>query len=280
MPSDLSSLPPSSPPPSAPSSSPPSSPSSPLMIFGLKSALIRPNDNIFDILCSSLSAAGLFFEDNDILVIAESALATSENRLVALNSISPGDEARRYAELTGLDAREVELILRESDVVYGSVRGVLLTLRDGILCPNAGIDNSNAPDGHVILYPENPSKSAQQIVTSVFKKFGKKVGVIVADSRTQPLRLGCTGVAIGAAGFDAVVDKRGEKDLFGKPLYITRIAVADILASAAEAVMGECGECIPFALIRHSFAAINPEAIGVATISADECMYLGCLKKE
>ncbi|MDV0446364.1 Bifunctional F420 biosynthesis protein FbiB [Methanosarcinaceae archaeon Ag5] len=253
---------------------------SPLMIFGLKSALIHPHDDIFNILCDSLNTAGLNFEDGDVLVVAESALATAENRVVSLDSVRLGAVAEKYAGLTGLDAREIELILQESDVVYGGVHGVLLTLRDGLLCPNAGIDNSNAPDGSVILYPEDPSKSAQQIVKSIFQKFGKQVGVIVADSRTQPLRLGCTGVAIGAAGFDAVTDKRGEKDLFGKPLHITRIAVADILASAAEAVMGECGECVPFALVRNSFAVMNPEAIGVETIPADDCMYLGILKNK
>ncbi|WNY27369.1 coenzyme F420-0:L-glutamate ligase [Methanolapillus ohkumae] len=252
----------------------------PLTIYGLKSVLIHPKDNIFEILCDSLDAANLSFEDGDILVIAESALATSENRLVLLDSVSPSADAFCYSKTTGLDAREVELILQESEHVFGGVSGVLLTLWNGILCPNAGIDNSNAPEGYVILYPKNPSKSAQQIMYSAAKRFKKRIGVIIADSRTQPLRLGCTGVAIGAAGFEAVLDKRGEKDLFGKSLHITRIAAADILASAAEAVMGECGECIPFALIRNSFAVMNPNAAGVLTIPADECMYLGCLKKQ
>ncbi|MCL2550499.1 MAG: coenzyme F420-0:L-glutamate ligase, partial [Methanimicrococcus sp.] len=97
---------------------------------------------------------------------------------------------------------------------------------------------------------------------------------------TQPLRLGCTGVAIGAAGFSAIVDMRGVADLYGRPLTVTRVAVADNLASAAEAVMGESGESIPFALIRNAKAVFDPAAVGIETIPPEECMYWGVLQKD
>ena len=251
--------------------------SQPLEIFGLKSDLIHPGDDIFQKVIAAFQKSGRQPQENDVLVIAESALATAENRIVCLSDIVPGAQALEFEKKYQIDAREAELVIQESDVIFGGVFGVLLTLKNGLLCPNAGIDNSNAPNDCVILYPENPSQSAQKIAGAIFEHFGVHIGVIVADSRTQPLRLGCTGVAIGAAGFSATVDKRGETDLFGKTLTVTRVAVADNLASAAEAVMGECAESTPFALIRNASVILDPNAVGISTISPEECMYWGVL---
>ncbi|MDR0766928.1 MAG: coenzyme F420-0:L-glutamate ligase [Methanosarcinales archaeon] len=253
--------------------------SKPLEIFGLKSDLIHPGEDIFLKIKAAFQSAGMLPQDHDILVIAESALATSENRIVCLSDVKPSAEALEYEKLYQIDAREAELVIRESDVIFGGVFGVLLTLKNGMLCPNAGIDNSNAPEGCVILYPESPTESAKKIAEFIFDEFGVRVGVIIADSRTQPLRLGCTGVAIGVAGFYATVDKRGEADLFGRPLIVTRAAVADNLASAAEAVMGESDASIPFALIRNANAVFDTEVSGMMTIPPEECMYWGVLAK-
>ena len=250
----------------------------PLEIFGLKCNLIHPGDNIFLKIRDALQNSGQDFCENDVLVIAESALATAENRIVRLSDINPSEQALEYEKLYGIDAREAELVIEESDQIFGGVFGVLLTLKDGLLCPNAGIDNSNAPTGCVVLYPKNPSKSAREIADAVFETYGVFVGVIIADSRTQPLRLGCTGVAIGAAGISATVDLRGKTDLFGRPLTVTQVAAADNLASAAEIVMGESGESIPFALIRNAGVIFDRKAEGVQTIPPEECMYWGALQ--
>ena len=250
----------------------------PLEIFGLKCNLIHPGDNIVLKIQDALRNSGQKFCEKDVLVIAESALATAEERIVRLSDITPGEQALEYERLYGIDAREAEIVIEESDQIFGGVFGVLLTLKDGLLCPNAGIDNSNAPLGCVVLYPKNPSKSAREIADAVFEKDGVSIGVIIADSRTQPLRLGCTGVAIGAAGFSATVDLRGESDLFGRPLMVTQVAAADNLASAAEIVMGESGESIPFALIRNADVIFNRKAEGIRTIPPEECMYWGALQ--
>ena len=264
---------------SPPSLSSQSSPK-PIELHGLKSDLIHPNDDLFLILKKALQNAGQTPQEHDILVIAESALATSENRIVRLSDVVPSPKALEYEKMCCIDAREAEVVIAESDVIFGGVFGVLLTLKDGLLCPNAGIDNSNAPDGCVVLYPKDPSKSAFQIAKSVFETYGVHIGVIIADSRTQPLRLGCTGVAIGSAGFLAVEDKRGAVDLFGKTLTVTQIATADILASAAQAIMGESNAQTPFVLIRNASAVFDPKAIGVPTITPEECMYWGVLQKK
>jgi F420-0:gamma-glutamyl ligase len=92
------------------------------------------------------------------------------------------------------------------------------------------------------------------------------------------MRLGCSGVAIGSAGITSVIDDRGRSDLFGRKLEVTKRAVADNIASAAELVMGEADECIPAAIIRGLGMSIGDQ-IGIETIDAKECLFMGVFGK-
>jgi coenzyme F420-0:L-glutamate ligase/coenzyme F420-1:gamma-L-glutamate ligase len=74
--------------------------------------------------------------------------------------------------------------------------------------------------------------------------------VIIADSFGRPWRVGVTNVAIGAAGFPALVDRRGAPDRGGRPMAVTQIALADLAAAAAGLVMGEADEGVPAAIVR------------------------------
>ena len=103
------------------------------------------------------------------------------------------------------------------------------------------------------------------------------MGVIIADSRTHAMRLGCSGVAIGCAGINAVIDDRGRSDLFGRKLEVTKRAVADNIVSAAELVMGEADECTPAAIIRGIGLPISDQ-VGIESIAADECLFMGVLR--
>ena len=92
------------------------------------------------------------------------------------------------------------------------------------------------------------------------------------------MRLGCSGVAIGCAGITSVIDDRGRSDLFGRKLEVTKRAVADNIASAAELVMGEADECTPAAIVRGLGMPIGDQ-VGVDTIAADECLFMGVFRK-
>ena len=127
--------------------------------------------------------------------------------------------------------------------------------------------------------PANPDASACAIKQAVEQATGAKIGVIIADSRTHAMRLGCSGVAIGCAGIPSVIDDRGRSDLFGRKLEVTKRAVADNLASAAELVMGEADECTPAAIIRGIGLPISEDRIGVESIAADECLFMGVFAK-
>lgn len=246
--------------------------------FALQTPLIKVGDDIVSIASAAVTNSDAKeFLDGDILVLAESPLATSEGRVVALDDVLPSAEATRLAKDYSLDARLAEVVLRESDEIVGGVAGYLLARRGNLFLPNAGIDESNAPDGMVTLLPENPDASAKRIRDDIRERFSRDVAVLVVDSRTHAMRLGVSGVAIGVAGMRPITDERGKKDLYGHELHVTRRAIADNLASTAELLMGESNECVPAVLIR-GYKYQKAEGEEIASIAPEEDLFLGMIK--
>jgi coenzyme F420-0:L-glutamate ligase len=192
---------------------------------------------------------GFGYRDGDILVISSKFMAMSEGRVVKLDRVKPTAKARRLARKFRMDARLAELVIKESDLIVGGIPSFVLAVRKGMMAPNAGIDKSNVPAGHVILYPKSPFASAEKL-RQKFLASGVKLGVVLADSRLMPTRKGTTGIAIACAGFEPVEDDRGKEDLFGNKLRVTFRAVADSLATAGVAVMRESAESTPAAVVR------------------------------
>ncbi|NYT21760.1 MAG: coenzyme F420-0:L-glutamate ligase [Methanomicrobiales archaeon] len=246
---------------------------------GIRTGIIRPGDDVAGALITGIAGSDAgSFRDGDILVIAETVVATAEGAVVDLASVVPGDEAVRTGERYGMDPRVAEIVLRESDTVVGGIPGFLLCMKGGTLLPNAGIDASNAPPGTVVLLPADPDASARRIRMEIEERTGARIGVIIADSRTHAMRAGCSGVAIGCSGFPAVIDIRGRSDLFGRTLEVTKQALADNIASAAEIVMGEADECTPAAVLRGLGIPIG-DYEGIESIDADECLFMGLLRR-
>jgi coenzyme F420-0:L-glutamate ligase / coenzyme F420-1:gamma-L-glutamate ligase len=247
-------------------------------VFGLSTGIITVGDSIVDRVVSSARKACGGFENGDILILAETAVATAEGNVLRLSDIEPSSEAQDLAEKYRMDPRTVEVVLQESDSVVGGITGFLLCMKHGTLLPNAGVDASNAPPGCVTPLPRDPDRSALSIKNAIEAWCGVKIGVIIADSRTHAMRRGCSGVAIGCAGIPAVIDDRGRSDLFGRKLEVTQRAVADNLASAAELVMGEADECRPAAIIRGCGMPIGDQT-GIESIDAEECLFMGVFRK-
>ncbi len=246
-------------------------------VRGVPTGIIRPGDDIISVLIAALQATSDVILEGDILVIAESALATAEGRLIKLGNVTPSPEAQALATEFGMDPREVEVIIHESDSIVGGITGFLLCMKNGTLLPNAGVDASNAPPGYLVPLPYDPDTSADQIRRAIIKRCGVHTGVIVADSRTHAMRVGCSGVAIGCAGMPSVIDDRGRSDLFGRKLLVTKRAVADNIATAAELVMGEADECMPIAIVRGLGLPLSEE-VGIEAIAAEECLFMGTLR--
>jgi coenzyme F420-0:L-glutamate ligase len=149
-----------------------------------------------------------------------------------------------------MDPRIAEMTIRESDYILGGLPGFLLSIRDGMIAPNAGIDKSNVPSGFIILYPNDAFKTANNLRLKFLSYCKIRVGIVIADSRLMPTRIGTVGVAIGCSGFEPVEDERGKKDLFGNVLRVTLRAIADGLAATGVMVMGEGSESIPAVIVR------------------------------
>jgi coenzyme F420-0:L-glutamate ligase/coenzyme F420-1:gamma-L-glutamate ligase len=225
--------------------------------------LIRPGDNLADMLLASMQTARITLEDGDILVVAQKIISKSEGRLVDLATVTPSKEALELAKRSEKDPRLVELILRESKEVLRVRPGtIIVEHRLGFVCASAGIDHSNvAPpllgegtgvrsEDWVLLLPEDPDRSALEIRRKIKVATGNRIGVMIIDSHGRAWRLGTIGTAIGISGLPGVVDERGWQDLFGYRLRITIVAAADELAAAASLVMGEAAEGIPAVHVR------------------------------
>jgi coenzyme F420-0:L-glutamate ligase/coenzyme F420-1:gamma-L-glutamate ligase len=200
---------------------------------------IHPGDD----LPALIAAAAEGIRGGEVLVVAQKVVSKAEGRLVRLEEVEPGDEARALAARTGKDPRLVQLILDESTDVLRVGREVLIVrTRHGFVCANAGIDQSNVPDGDTVcLLPEDPDASARRLRAGVAERLGVAPAVLVSDSFGRAWRLGQLDVAIGCAGLTPLHDRRGERDAAGRELTATIDAIADAAASAASLVREKAG---------------------------------------
>lgn len=187
---------------------------------------------------------------DDVFVVAQKIVSKAEGRIVELASVSPSKRAADWAAQWQKDRRQVEVVLRETKRIVRMERGIIISeTRHGFICANAGVDASNAPEGCVILLPENPDRSAENLREKLALEFSAPIGVIVSDTFGRPWRRGLTNVALGVAGIAPMLDHRGTPDQSGRTLHATVIAIADEIAAAAELVMGKA-EGIPAAIVR------------------------------
>ena len=217
--------------------------------------LVAPGDDLAQLIIDAIDYNQRQLEDGDILVLAQKIVSKAEDRYRQLADIEPGEQALHYAKATGKDPRLAELVLQESKQVLRHRMGVMVVEHKlGFVHANAGIDQSNLPDNadseRCLLLPENPDTSAEQLRARLSEHSGKRIAVIINDSFGRAWRLGTCGVAIGVAGFDPLLDQRGEQDLFGRTLAITVIGLADEIAAAASLVMGQAGQATPCVIVR------------------------------
>ncbi|HZA68672.1 MAG TPA: coenzyme F420-0:L-glutamate ligase [Nitrososphaeraceae archaeon] len=215
-------------------------------IFPIK---VPKKDEGFDLFGTIVESKFQFLAD-DILVISSKFVSMSESSLIDLKKVKVSKRARALASKFKIDERIAQITLQESDYVVSGIPGFLLTINDGMIAPNAGIDKSNCPQGKIVLYPKDSFKTANELRKKFLKKYGTKIGIVISDSRLMPTRIGCTGIAIGVSGFDPVDDERGKIDLYGKKLKVTFKATADCLATIGVFMMGESNESIPLVVIR------------------------------
>lgn len=196
--------------------------------------LTPPKDDVF----GALRASKLSPKDGDVIAISSKIVSIGEGRTVPV-----------------AETEKDELIKQESDwylKLPGSRWRRWFTIARGVLIGSAGIDESNSA-GHYTLYPADAFKSARRLRTWLMREYGaQRIGVIITDSTSMPLRRGAIGFALAWDGIDPLRDYRGTKDIFGRTIEIEMANLIDGLAAAAVLEMGEGREQTPVAVIRDA----------------------------
>lgn len=259
----------------------------PMIVFPLAAPVEQAPFDLVATFFQSLAAEGETLQAGDVLAISSKYAAISEGRVIRLDDLVVGEEAAALAERYHMNAHIAQLVVQEADHVFGGIQGFLLTAKDGIISPNAGIDRSNIPNGYAVLFPKDPYKTAAQLHQTVQEIAGVPIGLILTDSWLMPGRAGTTGVALATAGFKPVQDERGKPDLFGNPMQVTQRSIADTICAAAQLVMGERDESTPFVIVRNAPITLTDEPITVDDVGYPwtgdiyvESLTAGALERE
>ncbi|MCB4769322.1 coenzyme F420-0:L-glutamate ligase [Ancylobacter sp. Lp-2] len=235
--------------------------------------MVEAGDDLAGLVLDGVARLGLALAPHDVVVLAQKVVSKAEGRLVRLADVVPSERAVALAGEVRKDPRLVELILTESVRVVRARPDVLIVEhRLGLTMANAGIDQSNVrhADGEAaLLLPLDPDASAARLREEIARRSGVAPGIVINDSFGRPWRRGTTGIAIGAAGLPAIIDRRGETDLFGRTLRATMIAYADEIAASASLVMGQSTEATPVVLLR-GLAWTAPDNPAATLIRAPE----------
>ena len=202
-----------------------------MKITPVKTALFKPQEDLASFIIKSVSTV----RENTVLAVASKLFCLWKGTVLPYES----------------EEQKEKLIQQESDFALQTSL-CWLTVKDGMVMTNAGIDESNA-DRKLLLFPPDMYKLAAQLHAELCKAWNvKNLGLVVTDSMILPLRAGVIAGAVAYAGFKGVRDERGRTDLFGRPLKVTLINVADSLATSAALCMGEGSEQQPLALIENA----------------------------
>ena len=229
-----------------------------IKLIGLEGIpLVKSGDDISKIIKEAILNSDYDLCDGDIILIAETLISKAEGNIIKLDDIVPSDKAVEIAEICKKDPKLVELILQNStEIVEVGPNFIVTETKQGFVCANAAIDESNVEDGLATPVPENPDQSAREIREFLESEFEKDLAVIITDTQGRAFRIGAIGTAIGCSGINPLWVRVGEKDLYGRELETTEIATADELASAASLIMGQADEGLP-AVIISGFSAFN-----------------------
>ncbi|HXJ87934.1 MAG TPA: coenzyme F420-0:L-glutamate ligase [Candidatus Binatia bacterium] len=212
---------------------------------------VVPGDSIADKLLDAMRRNRQRFQNGDILIVKHKIVSKAEGRLVDLANIVPSNESVAWARRYDLDARVIELALRESRAVIRRKNGVLITeTRHGFICANSGIDVSNVDGGKTaLLLPEDPDRSAAKLRAVLKKRTGLPIPVVITDSFGRPWREGLTEFAIGIAGMKPLRDDRGRRDPRGYKLKASVEAITDELACVGGLLCGKLNRA-PACIVR------------------------------
>ncbi len=183
------------------------------IVIPIETGYIKPNEDLSAI----INPARELMEDGDYLVIAETPISVSQNRLVDESKYTPSLSAKFLTTVwskylwgyvlgpaLGIKQRTIKNLrkLPEETKAHKEVVLQLYGWKHALKpASEAGIDLSNAPGTFVSLLPENPEKVAKDIKHEI----GKDVCVMIIDTDATYMKNGkyFTGLPIANEGIDA-----------------------------------------------------------------------------
>ena len=176
-------------------------------------------------------------KNKDVLVITSKVVSIHQGRCVKENR---GDKKETLA------TREAEYIFSGKSFFENNI----LTIADNTLVYSAGIDESNG-NGYFVLRPNNLHKTAKEIWQYLKNKNKiNKLGILIIDSISEPLRCGAIGKTIGFFGLEPIKYYKGKSDIFGRKMKSERTNQLDSIAGMAMSLMGEAKERVPMIIAR------------------------------
>lgn len=205
-----------------------------MVIQPIKTRIMRPpKDDLPAVIKESIPV----LKEKSILVITSKVVSIWQGRVVKMSEVKDKDE---------LVKKEAEKYLPREMTPGGFV---MHTIKNNLLIPTAGIDESNA-NGYYVLWPKQVHDVASALWTWTRETYGvRDIGILITDSHSIPLRRGVVGISLAHFGFNPLKDYRHTKDLFGREFHFSQTNLADGLAAASVVVMGEGDERTPLALI-------------------------------
>jgi coenzyme F420-0:L-glutamate ligase len=199
-----------------------------MQIIPIKTRIFNERGNLLDFLTANIPS----LNEGDVITITSKIVALSQGRTCNLKD-------------------KEKIIIKNSKKIINTPWAFLTLTNEG-WCINAGVDESNA-NHRVIMLPNNIFKVADELKEKLSEHYGiKKLGILITDTKSLPLRVGTIGRALGYAGFEPLKNYIGKKDLFGKKSRITKSNIADALSASAVLNMGEGDEQIPIVVIKNA----------------------------
>ena len=189
------------------------------IVIPIETGYIKPNDDLNSI----IEPAKSLMKDNDYLVIAETPISISQNRLIDESKYKPSITAKFLANIWSkyiwgyilgpilkIKTRTIKNLrkLPKETEAHKEVVLQLYGLKHALKpASEAGIDLSNAPGTFVSLLPDNPEKVAKDIKNEI----GKEICVMIIDTDATYMknRKYFTGLPIAIKGIES------DKGFFG-----------------------------------------------------------------
>ena len=153
--------------------------------------LVEPNDDICQIIKDAIEKQGCLLKHGDIILIAETLISKAEGNVIKLGDIIPSEESIIIAKQSKKDSKLVEAIINESrEVVAVGPDFIITETKQGFVCANSGIDESNVDKGLATPMPEDADKSARQIREFLENEFDEEIAVLITDTQGRAFRNG------------------------------------------------------------------------------------------